>query len=360
MALGMGDVELRTAGAPILLDDVARPHEIADAILAAMDSHAKQARPAPPPVSHAGVQAALRQLAHPEAVPPTPPAPRSAPPGLARRKIPIRLLPGEELVEVVYRHWFVLLQRLWLAASLLVAGVIVGGALAVAGRDEWSAWVMFGAICGGAIAGLLTYLNWADDVFILTTQRVVDIDRLFFVLAESSNDAAYSKVQNVRVQQGFGGKLLGFGSILVETAGRKHPLEMRDIPHAFDAMNRIFTQIDLARTREQVAAANRQKQENHRWFATVLSRLLVTAPDVRGLPLLHAIAAAHGAGLKLVVAGERVVSSGSPGRVLEQVPSPGSCALSEAELRVVLSSIPGMARPAGRGDQSPRPAWMTP
>jgi hypothetical protein len=249
------------------------------------------------------------------------------------------------LVEVVYRHWFVLARKLPLAASLLVAGIVLGAALAANGSDGWPALVTLGGIGSSAIAGFLTYLNWADDVFILTNRRIVDVNRLFFVLAETSNDAAYGQVQNVRVQQGPSGKLLGFGSILVETAGRKHPLEMKDIPHAFDVMNRIFAQMSLAKERERLTAGNKQKQENYLWLSTVLSGLLVTVPDLRGLPLLRAIAVAHDSRLKLVVAGECEIPSGAPGQVLEQSPCAGTCVVSEAEVRVLLSSTRRTRRP---------------
>ncbi len=348
MALGMGDVELRTAGEPILLLDVARPHDIADSILAAMDSHAqKKAKVPPPRLANPWVQAALDELARPDPMPPVSPMRRSAPPGFGRRTIPVRLLPDETLVEVVYRHWFVLARKLPLAASLLVAGIVLGAALAANGSDGWPALLTLGGMCGSAIAGFLTYLNWADDVFILTTRRVIDVNRLFFVLAETSNDAAYGQVQNVRVQQGPSGKLLGFGSILVETAGRKHPLAMNDIPHAFDVMNRIFAQISLAKERERLVAGNKQKQENYLWLSTVLSRLLVTVPDLRGLPLLRAIAVAHESRLRLVVAGEREILGGAPGLVLQQAPCAGTCVVSEAEVRVLLSSTRRTRRPLG-------------
>jgi membrane protein YdbS with pleckstrin-like domain len=346
IALGMGDVELRTAGDPILLLDVAHPHNIADSILAAMDSHAqKKAKASPSQVSNPWVQAVLDELARPDPMPPAPPLRRSAPPGFGRRTIPVRLLPEETLVEVVYRHWFVLACKLPLAASPLVAGIVLGAALAASGGEGWPALLTLGGIGCSAVAGFLAYLNWADDVFILTTRRLVDINRLFFVLAETSNDAAYGQVQNVRVQQGLSGKLLGFGSILVETAGRKHPLEMKDIPHAFDVMNRIFGQMSQAKERDRVAAGNKQKQENALWLSAVLSRLLVTVPDLRGLPLLRAIAVARESRLKLVVGGEREIPGRAPGQVLEQAPCAGTCVVSEAEVRVLLSSTRRTLRP---------------
>ena len=66
---------------------------------------------------------------------------------------------------------------------------------------------------------VLTYIDWADDVFILTTHRVVDIDRIFLILAAYSKEIPLSQVQDVLVDHGFFGQLLGYGTIKVEIAG---------------------------------------------------------------------------------------------------------------------------------------------
>ncbi|HEX6818861.1 MAG TPA: PASTA domain-containing protein, partial [Ktedonobacterales bacterium] len=131
--------------------------------------------------------------------------------------------------------------------------------------------------------------------------------------------------------------VMSFGTIVVETSGRKFPVHMRDVPHPFHIMDRIFEQMNLLKEREAVAASNKQKKENHRWMATVLNELIVEVPDVRGLPLLHAGARVRQAGLKLVVDRERAEPGTPPGRIIDQAPSPGSAHVADDEVRVVLS-----------------------
>ncbi|MGZ3667024.1 MAG: PASTA domain-containing protein, partial [Ktedonobacterales bacterium] len=281
----------------------------------------------------------LDELAKPAPMPATPP-----PRGLTsfnaflHRKIPIKFIEGESVVQVVYRHWFILLRNELPAIIILIAGI----ALSVLLRNSNPQSNLPGLLAGLAVlislvVGALIYMNWADDVFILTTHRVIDIDRLFFLLAEYSNDAPYARVQHVHVERNWLGMLLGFGSIVVETSGRRYPLNMTDVPHAFSVMDNIFSQINLLRERDSVIAINKQKKENHLWMATILGDLVTEVPDVRGLTVIEAAGRARAAGLKLVVDVERAAPGVAAGVVLEQSPTAGTSALNEGELRVVLS-----------------------
>jgi hypothetical protein len=184
---------------------------------------------------------------------------------------------------------------------------------------------------------VLIYLNFVDDIFVLTTNRVIDIDRLVFVLTEYSNDAPFSRVQDIHVEVGLLGNILGYGTIVVETSGRKYPVKMTDVPHALRLMDRIFALINELKERESAVALNKQKKENYKWLSTVLGEMLVSVPDVRGMPVLSAISQARAAGLKLVVDVERPAPGSPPGTVLAQRPSPGTTELTENELRVTLS-----------------------
>lgn len=342
IALHIGDVHVRPIGTPVLLLGVARPRDVADSILAVQANPPTMGSAAPatptPKLRSRKLQAALDDLAKPVPMPLPNPVTRVPFGGLFQRKIPINLIEGEEVIEVVYRHWFVLLVRELPAFALLAAGVIIGEVLMhIAPRSSNGQLFVVAGIVLGLGYALLIYLNYADDVFVLTTHRVIDIDRLLYILSDYSNDAPYARIQDVHVERNFIGKLLGFGSIKVETSGRKYPVQMTDVPHAFAIMDRIFAQINTLRERESVLNLNKQKKENHRWMATVLNELVVEVPDVRGLPLLHAGARVRQAGLKLVVDRERAEPGTPPGRIVDQAPSPGSAHLADNEVRVVLS-----------------------
>lgn len=350
MALDIGDVSVRVIGTAVDLTGVSHPRNIGDSILQVQENPTGGPRTpaqAAPHVPSQKIQTALDDLAVPVQVPP-PSHPGRAPFfGLLQRKVPIRFFEGESAVEVVYRHWFILVLRLIPAALVFIVGVVGGMALSRYEGAQVGMLPMY-MVTGGFVIGMgwavLIYLNFVDDIFVLTTHRIVDIDRLIFLLSEYSNDAPYIRVQDIHVEVGLVGNIFGYGTIVVETSGRKYPLKMSDVPHALQLMDRIFGLINAVRERESATAINKQKQENYKWLATVVHEMLVIVPDVRGLSLLDAGARLRAVELKLAVQEERSAAGVRPGTVLDQIPSPGSTALPEHEVRLILSA---QASPVG-------------
>lgn len=355
MFFRIGDLLVRPLGSPVHMPGVAHPRDVADSILElqANPNYGLPPQAAPGPaaprlrVRSKRLQDALDDLAKPAPMPATPP-----PRGLTsfnaflHRKIPIKFIEGESVVEVVYRHWFILLRNELPAILILIGGIALSVLLHNSNPQSGMPGLMTGlTVLVSLVVGGLLYMNWADDVFILTTHRVIDVDRLFFLLAEYSNDAPYARVQEVHVERNWLGMLLGFGTIVVETSGRRYPLNITDAPHAFNVMDRIFEQINLLRERESVIALNKQKKENYQWMATILGDLVTEVPDVRGLTVIEAAGRARAAGLKLVVDVERPAPGVNAGVVLEQSPTAGTNALNESELRVVLSRQGVVATP---------------
>lgn len=343
MSLNIGDVIVRVIGTSVDLTGVSHPRDVGDSILQVQQNPGGPGAPAQatPGVPSQKVQTALDNLAVPIQMPPTPEPGRQPFFGLLQRNVPINFMDGESPVEVVYRHWFILVLRLVPAAFVFIIGVVGGMALSRYKGAQVGMLPMY-MVTGGFVLGLgwalLIYLNFVDDIFVLTTHRIVDIDRLIFLLSEYSNDAPYVRVQDIHVEMGLLGNILGYGTIVVETSGRKYPLKMSDVPHALQLMDRIFGLINAVRERESAAAINKQKKENYKWLATVLHEMLVIVPDVRGLSLLDAGARLRAVELKLAVQEERPAAGMRPGMVLDQIPSPGSTALPENEVRLILSA----------------------
>jgi hypothetical protein len=349
MALGVGDVQIRPIGTPIDMRGLAHPRDVADSILAAQEdanyglpaAHAATpaaVAPAIPPVPLKRVQTSLDDLAKPAPMPAAAPVSGRVFASFLHRRIPIRFIEGEQVIQVVYRHWIVLLKDEIIPLAVLILAA-VGAALLLRGGVGGSlpALLVAVGVGVGGVAGYLVYLNWADDVFVLTTHRVIDVDRLLFILSEYSNDAPYARIQDVRVERPFFGVIFGYGSIRVETSGRRNALQMANIPHAGRVMDNIFRQINLLRERDAVAATNRQKKENLKWFSQLFGDAVARVPDVRGLPLLDAAATLRQVDLKMVVSGERPAPGVAAGTVVEQEPSGGSAELAEGEVRVILS-----------------------
>ncbi len=258
--------------------------------------------------------------------------------GVLRRAL-ISLLPDERVVARIHRHWFALLRKLALPLAisglLVIAGLLLRPLLAPSAMNV--AWVI---VCAGALTGLvwsgLVTLNYVDDVFILTTRRIIDIDRRFAILAEARREAFYNAVQDVVVSAPPLGRIFGYGRIVVETAGQSPNIEMENIAYPLETQDRIFALI----RREKQRNTNKESQDHRRDLRAVvgqaLSALLVTMPDARNLPVGEAVARLRRAGLSVSVVTRRMGSEGTPGLVIGQTPRPGAVLVrgGEAQLAV--------------------------
>jgi uncharacterized membrane protein YdbT with pleckstrin-like domain len=335
----IGNVVVVTAGSqgPLNFDSVAHPDRTADEIHQAEQRFMIGSKPAGAVVEpkHPAVKKVLDELAKPVVVSTPPPGRPTGVP--LRRRANIQFLEGEAILEYIHRHWFVLVRREIIPALILIVSLVASGILAeVFHTPLWL--VPLVGVLVSLVYGGLVYLNYIDDLFILTTHRIIDIDRFLFIFFEGRRQADYSKVQDVRVSVNtLIGRLLDYGDIRSETAGRLPNIEMSEIPHPFAVQDKILSMISAVKERDAVAAANRQRQEYRRLIASTMNELLVEVPDVRQLFLLDAAERLRHVGLKLVVGSERRALGVPPGVVMSQIPSAGMTALSDSEVQVVLS-----------------------
>ncbi|HEU0026939.1 MAG TPA: PH domain-containing protein [Ktedonobacterales bacterium] len=273
--------------------------------------------------------------------------------GVLRRAL-VSLLPGERVVARLHRHWFALLRKLALPVAmgvvLVIAGAFVRSLFAPAATNLSWAITSAGALTLLAWGGLVT-LNYMDDVFILTTRRIIDIDRRYAILAEARREALYGAIQDVAVSAPPLGRIFGYGRIVVETAGQAPNIEMDNIARPLETQDHIFALI----RREKQRAAAKESQTQRRDLRTVvgqaLSALLIPMPDARGLPVTEAVTRLQRAGLSVNIVAQRVSAPGAPGIVLGQSPRPGAVLVRGGEAQIVVSR----PNPASPPTPPPRP-----
>src|SRR5262249_46633772 len=142
----------------------------------------------------------------------------------------------------------------------------------------------------------------------------------------------------------FWGRVFGYGSITIETAGRSDDLFMSHIAEAAAVQDRVFQYISASAEHKEAIGRRRRRREAKLWMAELLNQLLVEVPQVRGRSLLDAAERLREAGLRMVIESERADSTVAPGTVLQQEPLGGSSALRGSEARIVLSRQPSPAR----------------
>ena len=232
-----GDVKIETAGPgdPIAFQSISKPRHIQQLIL-----------------ESAGLPSAEQQ---------TTSQPQH---GLSWRRawrLLYPLYPTEEEGVIIWRkHWWVLygdlilplmagfvltIIWLWALTSLSYPGLV--NAFFVLGLIVIGMWIAFRLI------------DWHNDLYILTEDRVIDIEKRPFVM-EHRREANLSAVQDVRFEQPtFTAKVLNFGHVRLQTAGTLGEFTFDNVPHPRDVQATIMERLSASRLRK-----HREEREKRR------------------------------------------------------------------------------------------------
>ncbi len=176
----------------------------------------------------------------PKSVPPDPwPTPRIAilgTPNWWQALLPFVPIVADNTI-TWHRHWTILLKQLavpvlalgaWGVALVLLQGAdLFGGVLALVFA------VLLLAIVGYAA---WQYDDWRNDIYVLETARLIDLERLPLGLFENRREAPLSAIQNVDIESpSLWARVLGYGNVRIETAGSAgnfvfdHVLDPKDV-----------------------------------------------------------------------------------------------------------------------------------
>ena len=145
------------------------------------------------------------------------------------------LAPGETILYRARYHWVIYRGSLALAA---VAVLLAVGALAARDRAPGSGAATALGIAAGAFAAIALVAFLARrvragvDEFVVTSRRVMRKVGLF---SREIEHAPVEKIQDITIEQGWLARLLGFGTVVLETASERGTLVFPEIarPEAF-------------------------------------------------------------------------------------------------------------------------------
>lgn len=139
---------------------------------------------------------------------------------------PQRLLTeDEEVIREFHPHWRVLLMAgLWLVLGLAV--IVLGWlVLDLSGIGLW-AMVATGALVILALA-VPPIIEWKFRLYVLTTERIVVRSG---VISRDGTEIPLESINNVLYSQSVMERLLGYGDVLIESAGSQGQSRLDDIP----------------------------------------------------------------------------------------------------------------------------------
>ena len=145
------------------------------------------------------------------------------------------LAPGEMVVFRARYHWVIYRTGLLLAVLAILLGAAALYARQTSPASGVARPVSLIALAFLAMALLVLALRWlrtAPDEFVVTSRRVM---RRVGLVSREIEQAPLEKIQDITVQQGGLARLLGYGTVVLETASERGTLIFPEIarPEAF-------------------------------------------------------------------------------------------------------------------------------
>lgn len=170
------------------------------------------------------------------------------------------LIPTERRVIRVRRHWASLLRVLAETFAVVIVAFVLSQMLG--GNDLW---VLQSILWYLAVAAVLRLawkvLEWWIELIVITDKRFLITSG---IIVTKISMMPITKVTDLSYLRSFGGRLLGYGTLRVESAGQKQDLERVNFlpkPEAtFDAISEL-----IFGEKKQVRAGLRPPPPRRRW-----------------------------------------------------------------------------------------------
>jgi len=148
------------------------------------------------------------------------------------------LIPGEEVVLELRPHPVALAAP---AAVLIVATAAAAWiATKVDGVVVWIVWAAWLATVLGYVVP--RFIAWFTSIFVVSTDRVISREGF---IAKRSMEIPLEQVNDVRFEQGIFDRLVGAGTLLIQSASTTGTNTFEDIRHPEDVQRTIFHQGEL-------------------------------------------------------------------------------------------------------------------
>ncbi|MGQ9681678.1 MAG: cyclic nucleotide-binding domain-containing protein [Anaerolineae bacterium] len=213
-----------------------------------------------------------REHVGPDSAPP-PTAQLSQKPKGLRRLLPTVRLEQED--SITWRKHPVFLLRRWLAPLVVLCVGIVLFIAYVSGLLPFLSFTPLGALLGG-LAFLLPlgfwfwweYQDWANDVYIVTADRIIDVEKKPLFFAENRREARLDRIQNVNLNvPGPMAAILNYGNVNIDTAGTEGQFTFTRVVAPHEVQREIMLRVARQRERQQQLESAQRRREMAGWFA---------------------------------------------------------------------------------------------
>jgi signal transduction histidine kinase len=181
----------------------------------------------------------------------------------------IELEPNEEIVEIVRKHWFVLVKDLFATGIVLFAPLLLSvffqaakDIIALPNLEAYSSLLLFFAATWMLVAWMMLAYSWTNyylDLWVITNRRIILVDqRGFFRRFISSFRLERLQDMNIEIN-GIIATLLDYGTIEAQTAGGSNEeFTSNYMPHPREIKSKII------RFADNIATEVPQREKNLR------------------------------------------------------------------------------------------------
>jgi membrane protein YdbS with pleckstrin-like domain len=152
------------------------------------------------------------------------------------------LAAGEEAVMILHPHWKTLVRPI-LLTFVVVAVLLVGEVLIPASKAAAAERLALAVVAIALIMWWLVYplLRWRTTVYELTSRRMRLRDG---IVARNGRDIPLSRITDVSFRKGPLDRLLGSGTLIVESAGEHGQLRLTEIPDVERVQATLFQLVE--------------------------------------------------------------------------------------------------------------------
>lgn len=135
----------------------------------------------------------------------------------------------EEVIASMRTHW----KALVMPIVLLVFVVVIGAFLAsIAPEGEYQKWMRLAILIVAAIliigGTLWPILTWATATYTITNRRLITRRG---VITRTGRDIPLTRINDVSTERGLLDRIFGCGTLVIESAGQRGRIVLRDVPH---------------------------------------------------------------------------------------------------------------------------------
>jgi hypothetical protein len=133
----------------------------------------------------------------------------------------------------------------------------------------WAWWLLFvfGAMTPAVLGALWQYGVWAGDIYQLTNERIIDIERLPLGLRETRRESELDRIQDIDVDiPNILARFFNVGYVRIKTGAAGSDLTFFGVADPYSVQSDIWHRLAMLRRKKDQRLRSQRDQEMLAWF----------------------------------------------------------------------------------------------